>query len=77
MQNDSISDKTTMKDKVVLVTGANSGIGRAASLALAKMGATIVMVARNKERGEAAKSEIIRESQNNSVDLLLARLIVS
>ena len=74
MQNENISDKTTMKDKVVLVTGANSGIGRAASLALAKMDATIVMVARNKERGEAARSEIIKESQSNSVDLLLADL---
>ncbi len=74
MQNEDISDKTTMKDKVVLVTGANSGIGRAASLALAKKGATVVMVARNKERGEAARSEIIRESQNASVDLLLADL---
>ena len=74
MQNENISDKTTMKDKVVLVTGANSGIGRAASLALAKMGATIVMVARNKERGEAARSEIVKESQNDSVDLLFADL---
>src|SRR2546428_2906865 len=74
MQNENVSDTTTMKDKVVMVTGANSGIGKAASLALAKMGATIVMVARNKERGEAARSEIIRESQNNSVDLLLADL---
>ena len=74
MRNDSISDKTTMKDKVVLVTGANSGIGKAASLALAKIGATVVMVARNKERGEAARSEIVRESQNGSVDLLIADL---
>src|SRR2546426_9247166 len=74
MQNENISDKTTMKDKVVLVTGANSGIGRAASLALAKMGATVVMVARNKERGEAARSEIVKESQNDSVDLLFADL---
>src|SRR2546422_2742315 len=74
MQNENISDKTTMKDKVVLVTGANSGIGRAASLALAKMGATVVMVARNKERGVAARSEIVKESQNDSVDLLFADL---
>ncbi len=74
MQNEDISDKTRMKDKVVLVTGANSGIGRAASLALAKEGATVVMVARDKERGEAARSETIRESQNASVDLLLADL---
>src|SRR6266849_7706258 len=74
MQNENISDKTTMKDKVVMITGANSGIGRATSLSLAKMGSTIVMVARNKERGEAARSEILKESQNNSVDLLLADL---
>src|SRR5256712_3236114 len=74
MQNENASDKATMKDKVVMITGANSGIGKAASLALAKMGATVVMVARNAERGEAARSEIIRESQNNSVDLLLADL---
>ena len=74
MQNKSTTDEETMKDKVVMITGANSGIGKAASLALANMGATIVMVARNKERGEAARSKIIKESQNKSVDLLLADL---
>src|SRR3989442_13958978 len=74
MQNENVPDRTTMKDKVVMITGANSGIGKAATLALAKMGATIVMVARNAEKGEAARSEIIRESQNSSVDLLLADL---
>lgn len=63
-----------MKEKIVMVTGANSGIGKATSLALAKMGATVVMVARNQEKAEAARSEIIRESRNNSVDLLLADL---
>src|SRR5712692_5638036 len=74
MQNENVSDATTMKDKVVMVTGANSGIGKSASLALAKKGATVVMVARNPERGEAARSEIIGKSRNNSVDLLLADL---
>jgi NAD(P)-dependent dehydrogenase (short-subunit alcohol dehydrogenase family) len=74
MSNENVSGKTIMKDKLVLVTGSNSGIGRAATLALAKMGATVVMVARNGEKGEAARSEIIRESRNNSVDLLLADL---
>src|SRR5438552_420939 len=73
MQNEKVPD-TAMNDKVVMVTGANSGIGKAASLALSKMGATVVMVARSKERGEAARSEIIRKSQNNAVDLLLADL---
>jgi NAD(P)-dependent dehydrogenase (short-subunit alcohol dehydrogenase family) len=75
MQNQSVPhEETAMKDKVVMITGANSGIGKATSLALAKMDATVVMVARSKERGEAAKAEIIKESQNNSVDLLLADL---
>jgi NAD(P)-dependent dehydrogenase (short-subunit alcohol dehydrogenase family) len=74
MQNENVSDPRTMKDKVVMVTGANSGIGKAASLALAKKGATLVMVARSEERGEAARSEIIRKSHNNSIDLLLADL---
>jgi NAD(P)-dependent dehydrogenase (short-subunit alcohol dehydrogenase family) len=63
-----------MSDKIVLITGANSGIGKVASLALAKMGAQVVMVARNKERGEAARAEIVKESGNSSVDLLLADL---
>src|SRR3989449_5367390 len=74
MQNENVFDKTTMKDRVVMVTGANSGIGKAASIALAKMGATVVMVARNVERGETARSEIIKDSQNNSIDLLLSDL---
>jgi NAD(P)-dependent dehydrogenase (short-subunit alcohol dehydrogenase family) len=63
-----------MSDKIVLITGANSGIGKAASLALAKMSAQVVMVARNKERGETARAEIVKESGNSSVDLLLADL---
>ena len=64
----------SMKGKIVMITGANSGIGKAASQALAKMGATVVMVARNREKGEAAASDIIKESQNSSVDLLIADL---
>ena len=74
MQNENVSDKMTMKDKVVMVTGANSGIGKSASIALAEKGGTVVMVARNKERGEAARSEIVTKSGNNSIDLLLADL---
>src|SRR5207245_523717 len=74
MQNENAPNKTAMRDKVVMVTGANSGIGKAATLALAKMSATVVMVARNAEKGESARSEIIKESQNNSVDLLIADL---
>jgi retinol dehydrogenase-14 len=43
---------------VVIVTGANSGIGRAACVQLAAAGAEVVMVCRNRERGEEARSSI-------------------
>lgn len=53
-----------------MITGANSGIGKATAIGLAKMGATIVMVCRNKERGVKALEDIKRESNNKSVDLM-------
>jgi len=57
-----------------MITGANSGIGKATAIGLAKMGATIVMVCRNKERGEQALKDIKRKSNNESVYLMLADL---
>ena len=57
-----------------MITGANSGIGKATATGLAKMGATIVMVCRNQERGEQALEEIKRDSNNESVYLMLADL---
>jgi NAD(P)-dependent dehydrogenase (short-subunit alcohol dehydrogenase family) len=65
---------TDMRGKVCLVTGANSGIGKATALGLAKVGATVVMVCRDRNRGEAAKAQIKRESGGESVDLLVADL---
>jgi len=63
-----------MKGKICMITGANSGIGKATAIGLAKMGATIVMVCRNKERGEQALNDITRKSNNESVYLMLADL---
>jgi NAD(P)-dependent dehydrogenase (short-subunit alcohol dehydrogenase family) len=63
-----------MKDKTCIVTGANSGLGKETALGLAKLGARVVMVCRDRERGEAARGEIIAASSNPSVDLLLADL---
>jgi len=65
---------TYMQGKICLVTGANSGIGKATALGLAQMGATVVMVCRDRARGEAAQSEIKAKSGNTAVDLLLADL---
>ncbi len=65
---------TRMQGKICIVTGANSGIGKATALGLAQMGATVVMVCRDRARGEAAQSEIKAKSGNDAVDLLLADL---
>jgi NAD(P)-dependent dehydrogenase (short-subunit alcohol dehydrogenase family) len=48
--------------KICVVTGANSGIGFEASRQLAERGATVVMVCRNPERGEAARALVGDES---------------
>uniref|UniRef100_A0A3Q2PRT7 Dehydrogenase/reductase SDR family member 12-like n=1 Tax=Fundulus heteroclitus TaxID=8078 RepID=A0A3Q2PRT7_FUNHE len=50
-----------------MITGANSGIGKATSMAIAKKGGTVHMVCRNKDRAEVAKSEIVSESGNAEV----------
>jgi NAD(P)-dependent dehydrogenase (short-subunit alcohol dehydrogenase family) len=64
----------SLKDKVCIVTGSNSGIGKETALALAGMDATVIMVVRNEERGEMVRSKIVEESGNNSVDLMICDL---
>ena len=61
-----------MADKICLVTGGNSGIGKSVALGLAKMGATVVVVSRNKEKGETAVTDIVEKSGNKNVELIQA-----
>ena len=66
-----------MKGKTCLVTGANSGIGKYTAIGLAELGAKVVMVCRDPERGRAACEEIVSVTGNESIDLLIADLSVS
>ncbi|XP_020319193.1 dehydrogenase/reductase SDR family member 12 [Oncorhynchus kisutch] len=50
-----------------IITGANSGIGKATATAIAKKGGTVHMLCRNKERAEKAKEDIVRETGNTEV----------
>jgi NAD(P)-dependent dehydrogenase (short-subunit alcohol dehydrogenase family) len=65
-----------MKNRICLITGATLGIGKVTALALARAGATVVTVARNQARGQAAVDEIRRESGNAEVHLLVGDVSV-
>jgi NAD(P)-dependent dehydrogenase (short-subunit alcohol dehydrogenase family) len=63
-----------MRERICMVTGASSGLGKATALGLAKLGAHVVMVCREETSGEGARDEIIDRSGNTNVELLLADL---
>jgi NAD(P)-dependent dehydrogenase (short-subunit alcohol dehydrogenase family) len=65
-----------MKGKVCLVTGANRGIGRATTEGLARLGAAVIMVCRNRAAGELARQEIVAATGNQQLELLVADLAV-
>lgn len=61
-----------VQNKLCIVTGANSGIGKATAMELASQGAYVVMICRNEKRGLNAKEEIIQKTGNTGVELMLA-----
>ena len=64
-----------MKDKTVLITGANAGIGLTTSVGLAKLGARVLMVSRDEGRGRKAHQLVKEKSGNDAnVHLLIADL---
>lgn len=61
---------TNMQGKVVLITGGNTGIGKATAIALAKLGAQVTITSRSPEKGQAALAQIRRESGSDAVQCL-------
>lgn len=55
-----------MKDKIVIITGANSGIGKAAAMKFATEGCHVVMACRNMEINAIAQHEIMETTNNAS-----------
>lgn len=62
-----------LENKVCLITGATNGIGEEAAKELNKMGAEIVFVARNEEKGEQLKAEL-KEATGKESTMILANL---
>ena len=62
-----------MKEKIAIVTGANSGMGLATVEALSDKGATVIMLCRNEERGQAALDQLM-EKKDRKLDLMICDL---
>ncbi|KAM9800963.1 DHRS-12_like_SDR_c-like domain-containing protein [Neosynchiropus ocellatus] len=61
--------EVSMAGRSFMITGANSGIGKATATAIAKRGGTIHMVCRNKDKAEEARAEIVKETGNKEIYL--------
>lgn len=75
----------TLEGKTILVTGASSGIGRSTAIECSKMGAKVIITARNEERLKETLSQLEGEghqmiladlSFNEDIDTLVAQLPV-
>lgn len=63
-----------MNGKTVLMTGGTEGIGKSAALSLAKMGAVLVLVGRNREKTDRVVADLKAESGNQNITAIYADL---
>jgi len=69
-----VNSANLMQGKICVVTGATSGIGLVTAQVLARQGATLIVIARNAERGAATVSRIQQETGNSAVELMVTDL---
>ncbi|XP_064544157.1 retinol dehydrogenase 12-like [Drosophila montana] len=70
MQGGQFKKETNETGKIVIVTGANTGIGKETVRELARRGATVYMACRDRNRAEEARKQIIKETNNKNVFFL-------
>ena len=63
-------DIPNLDGKVIVITGANSGLGFECSRILAEKGATIVMAVRTIAKGEQAKADILKDNPQAQLDVM-------
>ena len=64
----------SLHGRTVVVTGATSGLGRAAASQLADLGARVILVGRDPDKAEATRQEIVATTGNDNVAVALADL---
>src|SRR4051812_40225448 len=65
-----------LEGKTCLITGVTQGIGRVAAQEIAKLGPTLVLVARDARRGAALVEELKAKSGNSNIELLVGDLSI-
>jgi NAD(P)-dependent dehydrogenase (short-subunit alcohol dehydrogenase family) len=71
-----VANDRGMEGRVCVVTGATAGIGQATAAGLARRGATVVLVARSRERAMRTRDEVARAAGHDRVEVVLADLAV-
>jgi NAD(P)-dependent dehydrogenase (short-subunit alcohol dehydrogenase family) len=69
-----MNDANSLKGKTCMITGASSGIGKITAIELAKLGARLLLVCRDRTRGETTVAEIAAKTGNRDVELMIADL---
>jgi NAD(P)-dependent dehydrogenase (short-subunit alcohol dehydrogenase family) len=69
-----IGSGDSMRGRICLVTGANRGLGKATALGLARLGATVVLLARDQQHLAAAAEDVALASGNPNVSTIVADL---
>jgi dehydrogenase/reductase SDR family protein 12 len=64
----------SLRGRTAVVTGATSGLGRAAAAQLAELGARVVLVGRNRDKAQDTRREIVAATGNDNVAVALADL---
>ena len=62
--------RLSINNKVCVITGANSGIGKETTKGLAALGAKLVMVTRDKTKGESVRDELVKHTGNPNIVLM-------
>lgn len=63
-------EERDMAEKIVVITGGNTGLGKQTAIQLAKYGAEVVIAVRNEQRGREAVEEIKKEANSDKIEAM-------